>query len=55
MDSNLFKKTYRYVCSSCGEFTHTLTEYCEKCGEKDSLRKATKEDYKKLKHLPKDM
>ena len=49
MDSNLFKKTYQYVCDSCGEFTHTLTEFCEKCGEK-SLRKAKKDDYKKLNH-----
>jgi len=49
MDSKLFKKTYQYVCGSCGEFTHTLTEFCEKCGEK-SLKKAKKADYKKLKH-----
>lgn len=53
MDDKLFKKTYPYVCDSCGEFTHTLTEYCEKCGEKDSLRKATKQDYKKAKNLRK--
>jgi len=50
MDSKLFKKTYRYVCNSCGEFSHTLADYCEKCGGKDSLRKAIKEDYKKLKN-----
>jgi rRNA maturation endonuclease Nob1 len=50
MDSKLFKKTYRYICDSCKEFTHTLSEYCEKCGEKDSLRNATKEDYKKYKN-----
>ena len=49
MDSKLFKKTYQFVCGSCGEFTHTLTEFCEKCGEK-SLRKATNADYKKYKH-----
>lgn len=48
MDPKLFKKTYPYVCDSCGEFTHTLTEYCEKCGEKNSLRKATKKDYKEI-------
>jgi uncharacterized OB-fold protein len=45
MDKKLFKKTYKYICSSCGEFLHTFREYCEYCGEKDSVRDATKEDY----------
>jgi len=45
MDKKLFKKTYQYICSSCGEFLHTFLEYCEFCGEKGSVREATKEDY----------
>ena len=49
MDSKLFKKTYQFVFDSCGKFTHTLTEFCEKY-DKNSLRKATRDDYKKLKH-----
>ncbi|MHA2038046.1 MAG: hypothetical protein ACW98X_16545 [Promethearchaeota archaeon] len=47
MDTKLFKKTYPFVCGSCGEFAHTLHEYCDKCGEMNSLRKAGKADYKK--------
>jgi uncharacterized OB-fold protein len=47
MDKKLFKKTYKYICSSCGKFLHTFREYCEFCGEKDTVREATKEDFKK--------
>ncbi len=46
MDIKSFKKTFKFICNDCGEFTHTNTEYCEKCGAK-SLRAATKEDYDK--------
>jgi len=49
MDQKLFKKTYPYVCSSCGKFTHTESEYCESCGKKNVIVKATKEDFKKAK------
>lgn len=41
-----FKKTYKFICSECGEFAHTEREYCENCGEQ-ALRKATKDDYEK--------
>jgi len=41
-----YKDTFPYICNSCGEFAHTLTEYCEKCGTKDSLREANNNDYK---------
>lgn len=44
MDKKIFKKTFKFVCDECGEFAHTETEYCEKCGVK-ALRKATNEDY----------
>ncbi|MFX1390723.1 MAG: hypothetical protein ACFE9Z_11720 [Promethearchaeota archaeon] len=47
MDIKTFKKTFKFICTACGEFAHTQTEYCEKCGEK-SLKLAMKEDY--LKH-----
>ncbi len=41
-----FKKTFKFICDKCGEFTHTETEYCEVCGTK-TLRKATTDDYAK--------
>lgn len=45
MNKKLFKKTYKYICSSCGEFSHTERDYCEACGEKGSIHKAIKQDY----------
>ena len=47
MDKKSFIKTYKFVCTECGEFWDIFREYCEKCGSKDSVRKATKDDYKK--------
>ena len=44
MDKKTFKKTFTFVCDECGEFAHTETEYCEKCGGQ-ALRKAINEDY----------
>ncbi len=46
MDMKTFKKTFKLICDSCGEFTHTDTQYCEKCGA-EAIRPATKEDYEK--------
>jgi len=46
MDGKLFKKTYPYICSKCLEFTHTMYEFCDKCGAEASIRKAEKADYK---------
>ncbi|MFX1350556.1 MAG: hypothetical protein ACFE92_17935 [Promethearchaeota archaeon] len=40
-----YKQTFPYICDSCREFIHTLTEYCESCGSKGSLRKAMNRDY----------
>ena len=45
MDKKLFKKTYKFICSNCGEFSHTHRDFCESCGEEGSIREATKEDY----------
>jgi uncharacterized OB-fold protein len=47
VDAKLYKKTYPYICSNCGKFTHSQREYCESCGNKGSIVKASKEDYKK--------
>ncbi|NVM36112.1 MAG: hypothetical protein HWN81_10990 [Candidatus Lokiarchaeota archaeon] len=49
MDAKLFKKTFRFVCNDCGEFSHTEYEFCDKCGA-THLRKATKEDFKNHKN-----
>ncbi len=40
-----YLETFPYFCGNCKKFTYMLREYCENCGSKDSLRKATKEDY----------
>ena len=45
LDAKLFKKTFLFICNDCGEFAHTVYEFCDKCGA-EGLRKATKEDYK---------
>ncbi|MFW9901957.1 MAG: hypothetical protein ACFFDY_11855 [Candidatus Thorarchaeota archaeon] len=44
MDIKRFKKTYKFICDDCGEFMHTKTEYCEKCGS-NNMRKAKHDDY----------
>ena len=44
VDIKFFKKSFKFVCNECGNFAHTETTYCEKCGV-GALRKATKEDY----------
>jgi len=45
MDKKLFKKTYKFICSNCGEFSHTNRDYCETCGKENTIRKAKKEDF----------
>lgn len=47
MDQKLYRKTYAYICSSCGIFINMKREYCESCGMKDSIVEASKQDYKK--------
>ena len=49
MDQKLFKKTYIYICSSCGIFSHTKREYCEGCGMQGSIGDASKQDYRNAK------
>ncbi len=41
-----FKKTFKFICDSCGEFLHADSQYCEKCGA-ETVRSAMKEDYEK--------
>ena len=44
-DRRVFLEHQPFICAKCNAFTDTLREYCENCGAKDSLRKATKKDY----------
>jgi len=41
-----FLQAQPYFCETCKTFLATLREMCENCGAKNSLRKATKKDYK---------
>jgi hypothetical protein len=41
-----FLQAQPYFCETCKTFLTTLRETCENCGAKNSLRKATKKDYK---------
>ena len=43
----IFQKTFSHICNDCGEFTYIQYEFCEKCGTKNSVRKAMIEDYTK--------
>ncbi|MFX0033438.1 MAG: hypothetical protein ACFE8E_06865 [Candidatus Hodarchaeota archaeon] len=45
MDKKLFRKTYPFICAKCGEFSHTIRDFCEKCGTKGSIHKASKQSY----------
>jgi uncharacterized OB-fold protein len=40
-----YLKTFPYFCVQCSNFSYAFQEYCEKCGFKGSIRKATKFDY----------
>jgi rRNA maturation endonuclease Nob1 len=44
----LFKRSFPLICTKCGELSNMKREYCESCGEKDSLRETTKEDHAKF-------
>ena len=46
MKNKLYRMTYKFVCSDCGEFSHTLNKYCEICGALDTVHVAKKKDYK---------
>jgi len=43
----IFRDSFPYVCSDCGEFSSSEGEYCEKCGEKGGLRQTEREDYER--------
>ena len=41
-----FLQAQPYFCETCNTFLTTFREICENCGAINSLRKATKKDYK---------
>ena len=45
----LFKKTFPQICTKCNTLSNMPREYCESCGEKDSFRPTTKEDFARSK------
>ncbi|MFX0000069.1 MAG: zinc ribbon domain-containing protein [Candidatus Hodarchaeota archaeon] len=49
MEWDLFKRTYPYVCDSCGYFHWEKKLFCEGCGSKNTVRKITKKDWKRYK------
>ena len=50
MNNKDFRKTYPYICSECGEFNHTIREFCESCGAQNTMVSAKKTDYKVTGH-----
>jgi rRNA maturation endonuclease Nob1 len=44
----IFKQTFPLICTKCGKIANMPREYCESCGEKDSLRPTTREDHAKF-------
>ncbi|MFX0141619.1 MAG: hypothetical protein ACFFDN_48725, partial [Candidatus Hodarchaeota archaeon] len=46
-DRKAFLKAQPLFCVNCKKFTDIFRQYCEHCGSKNSLRKATKTDFNK--------
>ena len=46
MKKKLYRNTFKFMCSNCGEFFHTVYEYCEKCGAQGTVHNTVKKDYK---------
>lgn len=44
-DRNAFLKAQPFFCDDCKKFSDIFRDYCEYCGTKNSLRKATKQDF----------
>ena len=44
MDNKTFRKTFKFICERCGEFSQTSRGYCKRCGV-HAPREATKENY----------
>ena len=42
-----FRDSFPYICTNCGAFSYIERKYCEQCGEKNSLRETTREDFEK--------
>jgi len=47
VDMKAFKRSFKYICEKCGKFSRIKRGYCKICGA-HALRKATKDDYKKV-------
>ncbi|MHA2185898.1 MAG: hypothetical protein ACXAAI_12965 [Promethearchaeota archaeon] len=45
MNKKLFRDTYKFVCSVCGVFSHSIHEYCEKCGAMNTFHSTIRQDY----------
>jgi hypothetical protein len=43
----VFRASFPYICTSCGEFANSEKEFCEKCGKKGTLRNTSREDYER--------
>lgn len=53
IDWKLFKRTYPYICDECGYLHWDYRTICEGCGSKNTLRKISKKDWKKVVKLDK--
>ena len=42
----MYKLSYPYICGDCGYLHWHKAHVCEQCGEKSTIRKTTKKDYK---------
>lgn len=49
IDWKLWSKSYPYICDECEYKLWEYKEICEGCGAMLSVRKTTKDDYKKWK------
>ncbi|MFX1572624.1 MAG: hypothetical protein ACFFB0_07740 [Promethearchaeota archaeon] len=46
-DRKAFLEAQPFVCDNCKNFTDTLREFCEICGTRYTIRKATRHDFEK--------
>lgn len=44
-DRKTFLEAQPFICDNCKNFTDTIRDFCEICGNRYSLRKATKNDF----------
>jgi len=48
LEWKFFIKSFPLICTKCGKLANIAREFCEYCGEEDSLRETTKEDHLKF-------